>query len=55
VGSPPPVGDIECQKNVWFQIWAAWLNTPPSVVRMSSSSDLFASGLPSVSWFSFTT
>src|SRR6218665_3966571 len=24
-GSPPPSGAMQCQKNVWFQIWAALL------------------------------
>src|SRR5262249_59804609 len=28
LGEPPPCGFIEFQKKVWFQTWAALLNTP---------------------------
>src|SRR5690606_20736555 len=42
VGCPPPFGDSEFQKKVWFHTWAALLNTPalsglPAVALMIST------------------
>jgi hypothetical protein len=47
-GSPPPPGDMQFQKKVWFHTWAALLNRPPgSALWMISSSDLPAFSVPS--------
>src|SRR5690554_1526449 len=52
-GAPPPPGLRLFHQNVWFQTWAALLNTPPELVRTTSSRVLLASGLPSRAALSF--
>jgi hypothetical protein len=55
LGAPPPVGDMQLQKNVWFHVCAALLNFPPSELRMISSRDLPSSAVPSIALFRFVT
>ena len=55
VGSPPPAGFMQFQKKVWFQTWAALLNTPPDERRTISSSDMFSNSLPLIRLFRLVT
>jgi len=45
-GSLPPPGFMQFQKKVWFQTWAALLNTPPDDLRMMSSSASDSNSVP---------
>ncbi len=54
VGWPPPSGDIEFQKNVWFHAWAALLNIGPAAdCTITVRSGRPASGLFSTRALSF--
>src|SRR5690606_11998536 len=55
VGAPPPFGDSERQYRLWFQICADWLNSLPSALRISSSSERFSSGVPATIWLVVST
>src|SRR5512147_2327643 len=52
-GSPPPPGFMLLQKNVWFQTWAALLNTPPADLRTMSSSPSASNSVPLIRLFRF--
>src|SRR5450631_2944503 len=47
-GAPPPLGFMLSQKNVWFQTWAALLNSGPELDLMISTRLLDSSGLPAI-------
>src|SRR5690606_1469515 len=49
LGAPPPCGDRQDQKKVWFQTWAALLKTPPWEERMISTRSLFSNSVPAIS------
>jgi hypothetical protein len=55
VGAPPPPGFMLFQKNVWFQICAALLNTPPLDLRTMSSSGRLSNSVPGISLFRLST
>ena len=46
-GSPPPVGDMQFQKNEWFHAWPALLNIGPAAWITTVRSGRAASGFPS--------
>jgi len=47
-GAPPPPGFMLSQKKVWFQTWAALLNSGPELDLMISTKLLDSSGLPAI-------
>src|SRR5690606_10048791 len=55
VGAPPPFGDMQFQKKVWFHTWAELLNTPPVDFWMISSRDRFSYSVPLIMLFRLVT
>src|SRR5690606_27502261 len=55
LGAPPPLGDMEFQRKVWFQTCAALLKMPPEDLRMMSSSEAFSNSVPLIRLLRFVT
>ncbi len=55
VGWPPPLGDMQFQKKVWFHTCAALLNTPPWDLRTTSTRSMPANSVPSTSLLRLST
>ena len=54
-GSPPPAGFMQFQKKVWFQTWAALLNTPPLDLRTMSTRPMDSNSVPLIRLFRLVT
>ena len=55
VGSPPPLGESEFQKKLWFHTCAALLNRPPCAFFTICSSDMDSISVPLIRLFVLVT